>query len=151
MADSAAEILNTIRKVVHHNGSFTALHIPVFEGNEKRYLAECVDSNFVSSIGEFVDRFEGMLSAFTGVKRAVLCVNGTAALHICLKMSGVERDDEVLLPALTFIATSNAVSYCGAVPHFMDIEERTLGVDAGKLVEYLSEIVELRDGGDLHA
>jgi hypothetical protein len=70
-------MLDTIRKVVGHDGSFTALHIPVFEGNEKHYLAECVDSNFVSSIGEFVDRFEGMLAAFTGVKRAVLCVNGT--------------------------------------------------------------------------
>jgi perosamine synthetase len=126
MTDIAAAILDTIRKVVDHDGSFTALHIPVFEGNEKRYLAECVDSNFVSTIGEFVDRFEGMLAAFTGVKQAVLCVNGTAALHICLKMSGVERDDEVLMPALIFIATANAVSYCGAVPHFMDIEARTL-------------------------
>jgi len=146
MTDIAADILNTIRKVIDHAGSFTALHIPVFEGNEKRYLAECVDSNFVSSIGEFVDRFEGMLAAFTGVKKAVLCVNGTAALHICLKMSGVERDDEVLMPALTFIATANAVSYCGAVPHFIDIEERTLGTDPRKLEEYLDEIAELRDG-----
>jgi len=88
MTDIAAAILDTIRKVVDHDGSFTALHIPVFEGNEKRYLAECVDSNFVSSIGEFVDRFEGMLANFTGVKQAVLCVNGTAALHISLPISG---------------------------------------------------------------
>jgi len=84
----AADILDTIRKVVGHVGSFTTQHIPVFEGNEKRYLAECVGSNFVSSIGEFVDRFEGMLAAFTGVKQAVLCVNGTAALHISLPISG---------------------------------------------------------------
>jgi len=102
-----------------------------------------VDSNCVSSIGEFVDRFEGMLAGFTGVKRAVLCVNGTAALHIFLKMSGVE--DEVLMPALTFIATANAVSYCGAVPHFIDIEERTLGADPRKLEGYLDEMVEIRD------
>jgi perosamine synthetase len=88
MTDIAAAILDTIRKVVDHDGSFTALHIPVFEGNEKRYLAECVDSNFVSSIGEFVDRFEGMLANFTGVKKAVLCANGTAALHISLPISG---------------------------------------------------------------
>ncbi|MCX5847586.1 MAG: LegC family aminotransferase [Deltaproteobacteria bacterium] len=146
MADLATEVLNTIKKVINREASFTPLHIPIFEGNEKRYLAECVDSNFVSSIGEFVDRFEGMLAAFTGVKKAVLCVNGTAALHICLKMTGVEQDDEVLMPALSFVATANAVSYCGAVPHFIDIEERTLGTDPGKLDEYLREIVEMRDG-----
>jgi len=79
----------SIKKAVDHDSSFTAPHIPVFEGNEKRYLAECADSNFISSIGEFVDRFEGMLASFTGLKKAVLCVNGTAAMHICLKMLGV--------------------------------------------------------------
>jgi perosamine synthetase len=84
----AADILDTIKKVIAPEAFFTTQHIPVFEGNEKRYLAECVDSNFVSSIGEFVDRFEGMLAAFTGVKQAVLCVNGTAALHISLPISG---------------------------------------------------------------
>ena len=110
-----------------------------------------MDSNFVSSIGEFVDRFEGMLPEFTGVRKAVLCVNGTAALHICLKMSGVDRNDEVIMPALTFIATANAVSYCGAAPHSMDIEEQKLGADPRKLEEYLGEIVELKDGGALHA
>jgi perosamine synthetase len=88
MFSIAVEILNTIRNFVGHDSSFTPLHIPVFEGNEKRYLAECVDSNFVSSIGEFVDRFEGMLANFTGVKKAVLCANGTAALHISLPISG---------------------------------------------------------------
>jgi len=86
MAHIAADILDTIKKVIARDASFTALRIPVFDGNEKRYLAECVDSNFVSSIGEFVDRFEGMLAAFTGVRKAVFCVNGTAALHIRLKM-----------------------------------------------------------------
>jgi dTDP-4-amino-4,6-dideoxygalactose transaminase len=86
MAGIAAAILDAIKPVVDREASFTALRNPIFEGNEKRYLAECVDSNFVSSIGEFVDRFEGMLAAFPGVKKAVLCVNGTAALHIGLKM-----------------------------------------------------------------
>jgi perosamine synthetase len=100
MTDITAEILNTIKKVIARDASFTALHIPVFEGNEKHCPAECVDSNFVSSIGEFVDRFEGMLAAFTGVSKAVLCVNSMAALHVCLKVSGVARDDEVLMPAL---------------------------------------------------
>jgi len=146
MTDLATEILIGIRKIIIRDASFTPLHIPIFEGNEKRYLTECVDSNFVSSIGEFVDRFERMLADFTGVKKAVLCVNGTAALHVCLKMTGVERDDEVLIPALTFVATANAVSYCGAAPHFIDIEETTLGMDPRKLDEYLREIVETRDG-----
>ncbi len=146
MSDLAIDILHTIKKVIARDAAFTPLHIPIFKGNEKLYLAECVDSNFVSYIGEFVDRFEGLIAAFTGVKRAVLCVNGTAALHICLKMSGVERDDEVLVPALTFVATANAVSYCGAVPHFVDIEERTLGVDPVKIAEYLREMAEMRDG-----
>lgn len=146
MADLSTDILNRIKRVIKRETSFTPLHIPIFEGNEKRFLAECVDSNFVSSVGEFVDRFEGMLVTFTGVKRAVLCVNGTAALHIGLKMTGVEQSNEVLIPALTFVATANAVSYCGAVPHFVDIAERSLGVDPGKLSEYLGEIAEMRDG-----
>lgn len=146
MADLSTNILNTIKKVIKRDTSFTPLHIPIFEGNEKQYLAECVDSNFVSSIGAFVDRFEGMLAAFTGVKKAVLCVNGTAALHICLKIVDVKYNDEVMVPALTFVATANAVSYCGAVPHFIDIEERTLGADPEKLAEYLRDIAEMQDG-----
>ena len=103
------------------------LHQPSFKGNEWHYLKECLDSTFVSSVGKFVDRFEQGLAEFTGAKHAVAVVNGTAALHIALKLAGVTLGDEVLIPSLTFVATPNAVSYCNATPHFVDCEERTLG------------------------
>lgn len=121
-----------------------ALHEPSFSGNEWRYLKECLDSTFVSSVGKFVDRFEGDLAGFTGAKHAVAVVNGTAALHIALKLAGVQANDEVLIPALTFAATANAVTYCGATPHFVDSEVCTLGVDAVKLREYLATRTEQR-------
>jgi aminotransferase in exopolysaccharide biosynthesis len=123
-----------------------ALHEPRFHGNEWSYVKECLDSTFVSSVGKFVDRFEDDLANFTGAKRAVAVVNGTAALHVALRLAGVEAGDEVLLPALTFIATANAVAYCQATPHFVDSEERSLGMDAGALREYLSTITEIHNG-----
>ena len=123
-----------------------ALHEPRFHGNEWSYLKECLDSTYVSSVGKFVDRFENDLANFTGAKRAVAVVNGTAALHVALRIAGVESGDEVLLPALTFIATANAVTYCQATPHFVDSEERSLGMDAVALREYLSTITEMHNG-----
>lgn len=122
------------------------LHRPSFNGNEWRYLKECLDSTFVSSVGKFVDRFELDLACFTGAKHAVAVVNGTAALHIALKLAGVQAGDEVLIPALTFVATANAVTYCAATPHFVDSEARTLGIDAAKLREYLASHTEQRAG-----
>ncbi len=122
------------------------LHEPVFDGNEWDYVKECLDTGWVSSVGKFVDRFEHMLEDYTGVKKAVAVVNGTAALHIALKLAGVKRDDEVFVPALTFVATANAVTYCGAIPHFVDSEEKTLGLDPWKLEAWLREIGEVRDG-----
>jgi perosamine synthetase len=122
------------------------LHEPSFNGNEWRYLKECLDSTFVSSAGMFVDRFEIELARFTGAKHAVAVVNGTAALHIALKLVGVQVGDEVLIPALTFVATANAVTYCFATPHFVDSEARTLGVDVPKLRDYLSSYTEQRAG-----
>lgn len=124
-----------------------ALHEPSFAGSEWQYVKECLDTGWVSSVGKFVDRFEQQIAEYTGAKRAVAVVNGTAALHVCLQLVGVERDDEVLVPTLTFIATANAVSYCGAMPHFVDSEERTLGVDPAKLARYLAEIADLRADG----
>jgi perosamine synthetase len=121
-----------------------ALHEPSFNGNEERYLKECLDSTYVSSVGKFVDRFEADLAAFTGARYAVAVVNGTAALHIALKLGGVKPGDEVLIPALTFVATANAVTYCGAVPHFVDSEEGTLGVNAASLRAYLVSHTEQR-------
>ncbi len=123
-----------------------ALHEPRFAGNEWAYLKECLDSTFVSSVGKFVDRFEADLATYTGAKHAVAVVNGTAALHAALQLAGVGPGDEVLIPALTFIATANAVSYCGAVPHFVDSEERTLGLDPGALRDYLKSTTEIRSG-----
>lgn len=121
------------------------LHEPHFGGNEWVYLKECLDSTFVSSVGPFVDRLEADLATFTGAKHAVAMVNGTAALHIALKLAGVQAGDEVLMPALTFVATANAVTYCGAVPHFVESDARTLGLDPYQLREYLAQNTEIRN------
>jgi perosamine synthetase len=142
--DIAFQVVNSIHSVV--GSGPVALHEPIFRGNEWAYLKECLDSTFVSSVGKFVDRFELDLTKYTGSKYAVSVVNGTAALHIALKLAGVKANDEVLIPALTFVATANAVTYCQAKPHFVDSEDRTLGVDAIKLREYLLTQTEQRDG-----
>jgi len=131
----AAQITEAIRTVVGSNQA--TLHEPHFGGNELVYLKECIDSTFVSSVGKFVDRFERDLAEYTGANHAIATVNGTAALHIALKLAGVRPGDEVLIPALTFVATANAVVYCNAVPHFVDSDKNTLGVDVTKLRSYL--------------
>ncbi len=138
------QIVAAIRAVV--GAGPVALHEPSFAGNEWLYLKECLDSTFVSSVGKFVDRFEADLAAFTGAKHAVAVVNGTAALHIALKLAGVKAGDEVLMPALTFVATANAVAYCDAIPHFVDSSVPTMGVDADKLRDYLAGHTEQRAG-----
>lgn len=140
----AEKIVAAIKSVVGARPA--VLHEPNFFGNEWQYLKECLDSTFVSSVGKFVDRFEVELAAFTGAKHAVAVVNGTAALHIALKLAGVKADDEVLIPALTFAATANAVTYCGATPHLIDSDVRNLGVDAAKLREYLRNHTDQRLG-----
>lgn len=139
----AVQVVEAIRTVV--GSGPVALHEPHFGGNEWIYLKECLDSTFVSSVGAFVDRFERELAAYTGAGHAVAVVNGTAALHVALQLAGVQPGDEVLIPAMTFVATSNAVSYCGAVPHFVDSERRTLGMDFRALREYLQSIAEVRN------
>lgn len=147
--DSTDSVLAALNSVLgaQGQGSYLPLHEPLFAGNEWGYVKECIDSGWVSSVGSFVDRFEQDLADYTGVKRAVAVVNGTAALHICLILAGVKAGDEVLIPTLTFIATANAVSYCGAVPHFVDSEERTLGLAPQKLALYLEQIaVQQPDG-----
>lgn len=142
----AQNVIDAIASVVDAKDKYIPLHTPEFKGNEKKYLCECIDSNFVSSVGEFVDRYERMLEEFTGAKRAVVIVNGTAALHASLHLAGVKPGDEVLVPAFTFIATANAVSYCGAVSHFIDISEDTLGVDPCKLRNYLLKTCIIKNG-----
>ena len=118
----------------------TVLHEPLFNGNEREYLTECIDSSYVSSVGKFVDRFERELANFTGARRAVAVVNGTAALQVALQLAGVEAGDEVLVPALTFVATANAVHYLGATPHFVDSSTETLGLDPVALKDWLKYI-----------
>ena len=140
----AGQVMEAIRSVVGSGPK--VLHEPTFAGNEWEYLKECLDSTFVSSVGKFVDRFEDDLAQYTGANYAVATVNGTAALHIALKLAGVMQNDEVLIPALTFVATSNAVSYCNAFPHFVDSEESTLGIDVTKLRSHLLENTKIVDG-----
>jgi perosamine synthetase len=122
------------------------LHEPEMGGNEWLYVKECLDTGWVSSVGSYVDRFEAMLAEITGAKQAIATVNGTAALHACLVLAGVKPGDEVIIPTLTFVATANAVAYCGATPHFADSEEKTLGLDSAKLARHLDEIAEMRNG-----
>lgn len=130
---------------IYGDGS-VPLHRPVFEGNEKRYLVDCIDSNFVSSVGAKVTEFEQQVATFTGARFAVATVNGTAALHVALQLAGVERGDEVLSQALTFIATCNALSYAGAHPVFVDVDRDTLGMSPEAVRRWLQANVELRGG-----
>ncbi|TBL73001.1 LegC family aminotransferase [Paenibacillus thalictri] len=139
-------IIEAVESVINRS-DFEPLHAPQFEGNEWKYVKDCLDTGWVSSVGKYVDLFEKMLADYTGTKHAIAVVNGTAALHVSLKLAGVVSDDEVILPAFTFIATANAISYCGAVPHFADIEFSTLGLDPEKLARYLSEITEMKEEG----
>ena len=143
------KIVNEIKQkieIVIKETNFTPLHVPIFSGNETKYVVNCINSNFVSSVGEYSNKFEKALSNFTGAKYVVLTVNGTAALHISLILVGVKERDEVLMPTMTFIATANAVSYIGAIPNFVDVDEKTLGIDANKLDDYLSDICIIKDG-----
>ncbi|WP_135552170.1 LegC family aminotransferase [Paenibacillus cymbidii] len=135
-----------IEQVLPDRKPFTPLHEPYFAGNEWEYVKSCLDTGWVSSVGEYVTRFGQELAAYTGAKYAIPVVNGTAALQICLLLAGVETGDEVLIPSLSFVATANAVAYCGAIPHFVDSEERSLGIDAAKLERYLTEIAIVEQG-----
>ena len=140
----AAAILARLQEALGNRSA--ALHEPVFAGAEWSYLKECLDTTFVSSVGKFVDRFEADLAAFTGARHAVAVVNGTAALHVALLLAGVEPGDEVVVPTLTFVATANAVRYCGATPHFVDSDEGTLGMDPEVLRKWLDAVTERRSG-----
>ncbi len=139
---------NTIKfiKNLYSNQDFTPLAVPKFVGNEKKYLNECIDTTFVSSVGKFVDRFEEDMAHYTGAKKAVVCVNGTNALHMALVLVGVERDDEVLTQALTFIATCNAISYIGAHPVFIDVDKTTMGLSPDAMKAWLVKNSEIRNG-----
>jgi len=143
-------IVAAVQRAVGTPNGTLALHEPVFAGNEIAYLEECIKSTFVSSVGKFVDRFESMLEEVTGARRAIAVVNGTAALHACFTLAGVEAGDEVMSPALTFIATTNAIAYCGASPHFIDSSFRTLGMDAQALGARLDAIAQRGPDGTIN-
>ena len=143
MTQLADEILLALRRVLPKDEK-VALHEPEFSGNEWSYVKECLDTGWVSSVGSYVDRFEKDLAAFTGARRAVAVVNGTAALHVCLLLAGVFPGDEVIVPTLTFVATANAIAYCGGVPHFADSNYQTLGLDPAKLADHLTDTAEMR-------
>ena len=123
------------------------LHVPSLHGNEAQYLHEAVESTYVSSVGPFVARFEADMESLTGARRVVATSSGTSALQLALRVGGVRAGDEVLVPSLTFVATANAVSYLGALPHFVDIEETTMGIDPKTLREWLGESAELTQEG----
>jgi len=138
------QIINFIQDI-YQTKDFIPLHEPRFRGNEKKYLNECIDSTFVSSVGAFVDRFERDFASYVGAKYAVATVNGTSALHAALMVADVQEGDEVLTQALTFIATANAISYCGAKPVFIDVDLKTLGMSATSLETFLETNCTLQD------
>lgn len=140
MTDLPAAIVAALRQALGRDRA--ALHEPRFQGHEQRYVQDCIASTFVSSVGAYVERFERALAEVTGARRAVAVVNGTAALQVALQLAGVAAGDEVIVPTLTFVATANAVHYLGAIPHFADSEEGTLGLDPRALRDWLQSTAE---------
>lgn len=141
-------VIDFIKKL-YPNQDLVPLHAPVFKGNEKKYLLDTIDSTFVSSVGAYVDRFEGMMREYTGAKYAIAVVNGTAALHVSLILAGVKRGNLVITQALSFVATCNAISYVGAEPAFVDVDKNRLGMALASLQDFLKE-VKLIDGQPIH-
>ncbi|MBF0386252.1 MAG: LegC family aminotransferase [Candidatus Omnitrophica bacterium] len=127
-----------------------ALHAPRFLGNEKKYLSDCIDSTFVSSVGKYVERFEKQCADYCGAKYAVAVVNGTAALHMALVLKGIGPGDGVITQALSFVATANAIHYTGASPVFVDVDRDTLSLSPAKLEDFLKTESVLRDGARIH-
>ena len=125
---------------------FIPLHAPQFRGNEKKYLNECIDSTYVSSVGKFEDEFEEKIAEYTGSKYAIATSNGTSALHIALLLANVEKNDEVITQPLTFVATCNAINYCGAKPVFVDVDQDTMGLSPFELQNFLEANTTINNG-----
>lgn len=147
----AIDITMRVRGLLGIPEGFVPLHEPEFLGEEETLVLDCIRSGWVSSVGQYVDRFEAEIAAVCGTAHGVAVVNGTAALEVALRVVGVMPDDEVLMPSLTFVATANATHHLGAVPHFVDAEARTLGLDPVALRAYLDTIAERRDGVTVNA
>ena len=141
------EFVHFVRELYRTN-DFIPLHAPQFRGNEKEYLLDTIDSTFVSSVGAYVDQFEERVAEYTGAKYAIATVNGTAALHIALKLAGVEPNTEVITQSLTFVATCNVIRHCQAEPVFVDVDLETMGLSPDSLVAFLDEHAEIRDDGN---
>ncbi len=142
----STDIIAAIQQVIGNAAKPISLHEPLFSGNEKKYVSSCIDDGWVSSVGAFVDKFEKDLATFCGAKHACVMVNGTVALQMALLVSGLQPDEEVLIPSLTFVATANAVVHAGGVPHFVDAEEQSLGMDPAALAAYLKKIATVKNG-----
>lgn len=144
--DSIQNMVSFVREHFNSN-KFIPLHEPRFRGNEKKYVTETIDSTFVSSVGAFVDQFEGMMQDITGATKSVAVVNGTASLQVALRLAGVKKEEEVITQALTFIATANAIVYNNAIPVFVDVDLDTMGLSPKALENFLEEFGELREDG----
>lgn len=142
----AEDIAAAIKQVAGDAPLPLALHEPLFTGNEKKYVSSCINDGWVSSVGEFVNRFEREFAAACGARHACVVVNGTAGLHMALIASGLQTGEEVLVPSLTFVATANAIMHAGGIPHFVEVEENSLGIDPEALDAYLKTIVVQKEG-----
>lgn len=142
----AEELVGRIRSVIGSQQSFVPLHVPEFHGRERELLLDCIDTGWVSSVGSYVDAFEVAVAQRSGCAHGVVVANGTAALQVALIVAGVMQHDEVLMPALTFVATANAASHLGAVSHFVDSAYDTLGLCPARLRAHLEQVAEIRDG-----
>lgn len=143
MVPPAAAVLAILRDALPTGAP---LHAPIFEGREWEYVKDCIDTGWVSTAGGYVDRFEQLIRDRVRSSDAIVAVNGTAALHVLLVATGVEAGNEVIMPALTFVATANAVAQAGATPHFAEIERTTLGIDPARLDAHLTTVGEVRGG-----
>jgi perosamine synthetase len=136
--------LIALEKVLGKPNPLIALHEPEFSGSAWENVRDCLDSTFVSSVGKYVNQFENQLEEYTGAKHAIAVVNGTTALQVALVLAGVNPGDEVLIPALSFVATANAVAHCGGIPHFIDSCQTTLGIDTNILENHLQDIAQIQ-------
>jgi len=144
--ENYSEIIHHI-KSLHPKTDFVTLHAPVFRGNEKQYLIDTINTTFVSSVGAYVDRFEGMMTEITKTQKAIAVVNGTAGIQVALQLVGVKSNDEVLTQALTFVATANAIAYNNAHPVFIDVDLDTMGLSPKALQNFLAQYGELKENG----
>ena len=140
------KVISAIRSVTGKNNNIIGLHEPNISNLEKKFVKKCLDLNFISSKGMFVQQFEKKLKDITKSKNVIAVISGTAALHLALRAINLKRNEEVLIPALNYIASANSVIYCGGIPHFVDIEEESLGIDIEKLKIYLSKICSFKNG-----